>query len=81
MCPLGYVIRDDAAVPVAPPPLAPNAPYSVEHGSLKDGMKTRFSRAHTLFKTDNDNWSVFDDLEPEEATRRTKYQSKITPFK
>ena len=77
MCPLSYVIRDDAAVPAPAPPLLQNAPYSVEHGSLKDEMKARFSHQHPLFGTDNG--SVFDDLE--EATRGTKYQPTITPFK
>ena len=58
-------------------PLAANAPYSVEHGSLKDELKAKFSHIHPLFKTNNG--SVFDDLE--EATHGTKYQPTITPFK
>ena len=64
MCPLSYVTRDDTAVPAAALSLAPNSPYSTEHGSLKDKMKARFSHAHTLFKTDNG--FAFDDIK--EAT-------------
>ena len=40
-------------------------------------MKARYSHQHPLFQTDIG--SVFDDLE--EATRGSKYQPTITPFK
>ena len=77
MCPLSYVIRDDAAVPATAPPLEFNAPYSTLHGSVKNEMVARYSHTHALFSTDNGY--VFDDIE--EATRGSKYQATITPYR
>ena len=77
MCPLSYVLRADAAVPVPAPTLARDAPYSVTHGSVKAEMVARLSHTHALFSTDNG--LVFDDIE--EATRGSKYQPTIAPFK
>ena len=76
-CPLSYVIREEEAVPVTAPPLHLNCPYSTEHGSLKAEMVARYSHDHALFKTDNG--LIFDDIE--EATRGSRYQPTITPFK
>ena len=77
MCPLSYVIRDVAGVPPVAPALADRKPYSEQHGSVKMEMVARFDHDHALFSTDNG--SVFDDIE--EATRGSKYQPTITPFK
>ena len=77
MCPLSYVLRDDANVPAAAPALAPGVPYSAIHGSIKDEMVARYSHTHALFSTDNA--SVYDDIE--EAARGSKYSATITPYR
>ena len=74
---ISYVIRDEAAVNPVAPPLAPNEPHSIEHGSVMQDMVHRFSHTHALFA--DDNRKVFDDLEL--ATRGTKYAASIAPFK
>ena len=77
ICPLLYVLRDNAAVPAPAPNLDTRVPYSVIHGSIKAQMVTRYSHTCPLFATDNA--SVFDDIE--EATRGLKYSARITPFR
>ncbi|CAJ1932888.1 unnamed protein product [Cylindrotheca closterium] len=73
--PLGYVLREDADVP-AEPPLAPDRPYSIEHGSLVAEFTARASHTHPRFHQDNAR--VFAKLE--EALRGTTYASSLTPF-
>ena len=75
--PLCYVIRDEVKVPVVTPPLAPNQPYSNEHGSLQRELIARSSHAHDLFF--DDNASVYHYLE--EATRSTSYSDFVHLFK
>ena len=72
-----YIIRDEVAVALVAPPLAPNETHSIEHGSIMQEMVHRFSHVHALFAYDNAK--VFDDLEL--ATRNTKYASSIAPFR
>ena len=72
-----YVIRDEGTVDPIAPPLAPNEPHSIEHGSIMQEMVRRFSHTHALFA--DDNAKVYDDLEL--ATRGTKYAASIAPFK
>ena len=72
-----YVIRDEEAVDATAPPLAPNEPHSIEHGSIMQEMVHRYSHVHALFA--DDNAKVYDDLEL--ATRGTKYAASIAPFK
>jgi hypothetical protein len=74
--PLSYVIRPEADVPAAAPPLAPNQPHSAEHGSVEDELVARASHDHALFR--DDNASVYHYLE--EATRATSYAASIKPF-
>ncbi|CAJ1966195.1 unnamed protein product [Cylindrotheca closterium] len=73
--PLGYVLRENADVP-AEPPLAPDRPYSIEHGSLVAEFTARASHTHPRFHQDNAR--VFAKLE--EALRGTTYASSLTPF-
>ena len=73
--PLGYVLRDDVAVPDAPP-LAQDRPYSTAHGSLVAEFTARASHTHPRFHQDNAR--VFAKLE--EALRGTTYASSLTPF-
>ncbi|CAJ1938200.1 unnamed protein product, partial [Cylindrotheca closterium] len=73
--PLGYVLREDADVP-AEPPLAPDRPYSIEHGSLVAEFTARASHTHPRFH--QDNAQVFAKLE--EALRGTTYALSLTPF-
>lgn len=75
--PLAYVIRPEADVPAAAPPLAPNAPHSEQHGSVRGELIARLSHAHALFR--DDNATVFDMIET--ATRGTKYHTSIITFK
>jgi len=75
--PIAYIIREDAAVPMPAPPLAPNAAHTVEGGSILDDMVARFSHTHPLSR--DDNRKVYDDIEL--ACRGTKYQASIAPFK
>ena len=74
--PLAYVIRDDPEVPPICPPLAPDQPYSEEHGSIEADLVARGSHTHGLFR--DDNASVYYKLE--EATRSTPYADSIKPF-
>ena len=46
--PLAYVVRQDAAVPVAVPPLAAGQPYSEEYGSVEAELIARASHNHPL---------------------------------
>ncbi|CAJ1951016.1 unnamed protein product [Cylindrotheca closterium] len=73
--PLGYVLREDAAVP-AEPSLAPDRPYSIEHGSLVAEFTARASHTHPRFHQDNAR--IFAKLE--EALQGTTYASSLTPF-
>ena len=77
MCPLSYVLRDEAAVPAPAPNLEVRVPYSALHGSIKAEMVARYSHTHALFAVDNA--SIFDDIE--EATRGSKYSATISPFR
>lgn len=76
-CPIKYLVRDEAQVPVAAPPLAQGQLYGDAHGSLKAEMEARVSHTNPLFKLDNAK--LFKMLE--EATRGTKYSATIAPFK
>ena len=46
--PLSYVIRSEAGVPVAVPPLATNQPYSAVHGSVEDELVARSCIRHCV---------------------------------
>ena len=48
MCPLSYVLRDDAVVPAPAPALEVRMPYSTLHGSIKAEMVVRFSHTRPL---------------------------------
>lgn len=74
--PLAYVVRPDAVVPAAAPPLLNNAPYSIVHGSVEAELIARASHDHALFK--GDNALVYYYIE--EATRSTVYAASIKPF-
>ena len=74
--PLYYVIRTEADVPAAVPPLAPNQPHSIEHGSVEAELVARASHTHALFR--DDNASVYH--HSEEATRATVYAASIKPY-
>lgn len=76
-CPIKYLVREDALVPVVAPPLARGQLYGEEHGSLKAEMEARVSHTHPLSKLDNAN--LFKMLE--KATRGTKYSATVAPFK
>ena len=71
-----YVIREDINVDPNPPPLAPNQPYSTEHGSVMEEMMMRLSHTHPLFK--KDSGVIYDDLEF--GTRGTKYHVTVISF-
>ena len=75
--PLSYVLRESDVVPAAAPALAPNQPHSIEHGSMEQEMIERMSHNHALFR--DDNASVYEFIEV--ATRGTKYQASIIPFR
>lgn len=82
MIPLSYVIRDEAEVPAAAPPLATHAapangvyPYSELHGSVEEELIARGSHDHPHFR--NDNQQVYNYIE--EATRGTIYAASIKP--
>jgi hypothetical protein len=74
--PLAYVVRDDATVPVAIPPLATDQPHSAEAGSIEAELITRASHAHPLFR--DDSAAVY--YKMEEATRGTTLAASIAPF-
>jgi hypothetical protein len=74
--PLAYVIREEAAVPVACPERVNHQPYSEEHGSILGDLINRASHAHGLYQ--KDNAEVYFKLE--EATRTTLYTDSIKPF-
>ena len=74
--PLSYVIRAEAVVPNAVPPLEVGQPYSTEHGSVEAELIARASHEDALFR--NDNNQVYHFLE--EATRTTTYAASIKPF-
>ena len=42
-CPLSLIYRDHDAVPGAAPALAPDQPFSLEHGSVAEEMVKRFA--------------------------------------
>ena len=52
-CPLAFVIRPEVVVPAACPDLAPQEPYSEEHGSIEMDLVMRASHGHGLFRDDN----------------------------
>jgi hypothetical protein len=74
--PLAYVIRTTVAVPAAAPPLEPNRPYSVVHGSVEAELIARALHTHPLYA--EDNAKVYYWLE--EATRATHYAPSIKPM-
>lgn len=76
--PLAYAVRGeggDENVPTVVPALAPNQPYSVEHGLIKDELISRANHTDGLFR--NNNTTVYFELE--EATRGTQYAATIKP--
>ena len=74
-CSLSYLIRADANVAAAAPPLMPNQPYTVS-GSIESDMTERLSHDHALFPMDNATlYAVLD-----EALRGTIYEASIKPF-
>ena len=64
-------------VPAAAHAMAPNHPYSIEHGSVSQEMIQRYSHSHTLYATDNA--TAYDELDI--ALRGTKYHTTIDPLK
>ena len=74
--PLSYVTRETVALPVTPPPLLPNLPYSEAHGSVEGELVARASHTHPNYR--DDNQAVYFFLE--EATRSTSYAASISPF-
>ena len=74
-CPMSLVTRANAIVPAADPEMAPNQPYSIEHGSIIQKMIQSYSHYHTLYATDNT--TVYDELDT--ALRVTKYHATIAP--
>ena len=75
--PLAYIVREIAKVPMLPPPLVPNIPYSEEHGIVEWEMIARLPYEHPVF--DDDNVTCFNHLE--EATRGTIIPAAIQTFK
>lgn len=73
--PLGYVLRENVAVPAAPP-LAPDCAYSVEHGLKMNKFTARAGHNHPKYPQDNARI----DAKLEEAVRGTTYASSLTPF-
>ena len=61
-CPMSWVTRANAIVSVAAPAMAPNQPYSIEHGPVSQEMIQRYSHSHTLYATENatvyDDWTL-----------------------
>ena len=76
MIPLAYVIRIDPQVLCVAPPLEPNQPHSIEHGSVEGELIARASHTHEFYRDDNS--VVYYHLE--EATRGTSYAASIKPF-
>jgi hypothetical protein len=74
--PLCYVIQAEVDVPGDAPPLAPNQPHSIVHGSVEAELVSRASHTHALYR--NDNATVYHYLE--EATRSTSYAALIKTF-
>ena len=74
--PLVYVVRILVDVPVVPPPLMNNQPYSIVHGSVEDELIARASHDHANYR--DDTATVYYCLE--EATRGTSYAGSIKPF-
>ena len=77
VCRLSYVIRDDAVVPAAAPPLARDAPHSTQFGSISGDRVARLRHNDPLFR--DDEAVVFGHLEA--GVRGTKYANTIEPFK
>ena len=67
----------NAKVPMLPPPLIPNRPYSKEHGSVYQEIIARLLHENPIF--DDDTATCFNHLE--EATRGTIIDATIQPFK
>ena len=76
MIPLDYCIREDDQVPAMAPPLAPDQPHSIVHGSVEAELTARATHTHALYR--DDNATLFHYLE--EATRSTPYAASIKPF-
>ena len=68
--------RADAIVPASAPAMAPNQPYSIEHGSVSQEMIHHYSHSNTLYSMYNA--TVYDELET--ALCSTKYHATISPL-
>ena len=75
--PMSWVTRSNAIVLASDPAMAPNQPYSIEHGSVSQEMIQRYSHSRTLYATYNA--TVYDELDT--ALRGTKYHATIAPLK
>ena len=64
-------------VPAAASPMAPNQPYSIEHGSVSEEMVQRYYHGNTLYATDNAAVCYLLDT----FLRGTKYHANIASFK
>jgi hypothetical protein len=73
--PLAYLIRSEAAVPVAPNVMAGH-PHAEEHGSVEAELIARALHTPPLFRDDNALLYYL----IEEATRGTGYAASIKPF-
>ena len=76
-CPLGWIYRDNDAVPAIAPLLAADQPFSIEHGSVAQELVARMPHAHPLFRPDNATGYA----QLVTATLGTQYASTIAPFK
>jgi len=76
MIPLAYVIRENVVPNRGLPQLAPNSPYSIEHGLIEEELIEFVPHSHPLFK--NDLVSMYYYLE--EATHSTQYASSIKQY-
>ena len=74
--PLAYIVRERVTPPGICPPLAPNQPYSIEHGSIEMDLVERASHSSGLFR--DDNATVYYKIE--EATRGTPFAASIQTF-
>ena len=75
-CTLSWIYRDKSAVPAAEA-LAPDQPYSTEHGSVDEEMFQRLAHAGCQFKADKANGLSH----LVTATIGTIYATTLSPFK